>query len=244
MVLLREFETHNNGDRPYKVKIRGNNVEILDNISIPNLPLATFNVLKTFVGKSEVNEMTRFSGGYGSSFDGNSILLHLENNKYIFIGDRFISFQSLSPIVDFKSPVGNNDVPYPYAIDQENNYYLLIEDVIILFNDNIINYEDPYSYYYKASLITKDLSYSNPESLNIVIFDDIKEYYIGEDKYTLRYHPFPDKNYERLIPHLGETMYIVNVDGIKRELTKELYVDMNQRFGNLNGFVSLETQLI
>lgn len=244
MVLLREFETHNNGGRPYRVIIRGNHVEVLNNEEEPNFPISSFNCSKVFIGKSYLNDMTRFSGGYGSEFDGNSILLHLENNKYIFIGHRIFLFESLSPIIDFKSPVGNNDVPYPYAIDEENNYYLLIEDVIVQNNNNVLNYDDPYTYYYHASLITQDLAFSNPEPTIIQNFDDIKEYYIGEDRYTFRYHPYSEKDYDRLVPDLGERMYIVNVDGVKRELTKDMYVDLNQRFGNINGFIPLETENI
>ena len=41
------------------------------------------------------------------------------------------------------SEVGNND---PYASDIEGNYYLMLENLIIL---NPGKLEDPYNYYYK-----------------------------------------------------------------------------------------------
>ena len=71
--------------------------------------------------------MTKFSGGYGKFFDGNSILLKLSKNKYVYIGSVIYSFTSYNEITTFISPVGNSDVPYPYAIDEKNNYYLLLE---------------------------------------------------------------------------------------------------------------------
>ena len=71
--------------------------------------------------------MTKFSLGYGEKFDGNSILLKLSKNKYVYIGSLIYSFNAYNEITTFISPVGNNDVPYPYAIDEKNNYYLLSE---------------------------------------------------------------------------------------------------------------------
>jgi len=32
----------------------------------------------------------------------------------------------------YVSEVGNNDVPYPYAVDQVGNYYLMIENTVLL----------------------------------------------------------------------------------------------------------------
>jgi len=70
--------------------------------------------------------MTEFSGGYCSEFDGNTILLHIKNNEYVHIYDIIISFTSNSKIIQYVSPVGNNDVPYPYAVDEHNNYYFFV----------------------------------------------------------------------------------------------------------------------
>ena len=44
-------------------------------------------------------------------------------------------------------------MPYPYAIDEYNNIYLLVEYVVILSNINLlmkmpINNDEPYCYYY------------------------------------------------------------------------------------------------
>ena len=38
-------------------------------------------------------------------------------------------------------------MPYPYAIDKDSNYYLMLEDVVINKKTNEFN-NDPYDYYY------------------------------------------------------------------------------------------------
>jgi hypothetical protein len=97
---------------------------------------------------------------------GNSILLHIssdinntqkgvEVHKYISIGMNIFEFTSPYPIIEFIAPIGNNDVPYPFA-RSEKETYLLIEDVIL---DNTLLEEEgkiypdiahcPYRLYYK-----------------------------------------------------------------------------------------------
>ncbi len=46
-----------------------------------------------FVGKSPKNRMTIFSGGYGSKFIGNTILVDVKNNEYVFISNIIYKFK-------------------------------------------------------------------------------------------------------------------------------------------------------
>ena len=240
------FYTHNNGDRPFKVEINKNKVKIYSNDVNNNTTkhLATVNAKKVFVGKSPKNEMTIFSGGHGKKFLGNSILLELKPNTYQFIGNIIFSFATHEKIVKYVSPVGNNDVPYPYAIDASGNYYLMIENIVLKHTTNlnklITKYDDPYSYYYKANLITADtgrVPQNNPLRRN---FGGVKEYYIDKDQYTLRYRPNPDADYDRLIPALGKYMYIVDLQGNKSKLTRKKYVKLINDFGKIMGFEQME----
>ena len=70
-------------------------------------------------------------------------------------GDFIFSFKSLAPIIYYNSPVGNNDVPYPYAIDKENNTYLLTDDFVLIKPNPLIlklikeNNYDAYDIYYE-----------------------------------------------------------------------------------------------
>lgn len=108
--------------------------------------IEVFKPKKVFVGKSPLNKMTEFSGGYGKKFDGNTILLDMGKNEYIFIGREIIKFKSFDTIKKFLSPVGNNDVPYAYAIDESKNYYLLSNEYVVIEN---VGKKEPYNYYYE-----------------------------------------------------------------------------------------------
>ena len=109
---------------------------------------------RVFIGKSPLNEMTEFSGGAGPEYDGNTILINDRENHYVCVTSNIFEFTSLAPIVEYVSPVGNNTVPYPYAIDEAGNYYLMAEKVVIKStNQEFVDYmkdkmHDPYTYYY------------------------------------------------------------------------------------------------
>ena len=77
---------------------------------------------------------------------GNSILIKERKGKYIYIGERIASFQLQDDdIVEYLSPIGNNDVPYPYAKGIKYTY-LMIEKIKIP-NEKLHN-SDPYRQYY------------------------------------------------------------------------------------------------
>ena len=110
-----------------------------------NKLIAKYKPTKIFIGKSVEGPLTR-AYEYGRDFDGNTILLEIGPKRYVWIGsDGIYEFQAKAEIVEFQSPVGNNDVPYPFAIDKNHNYYLLLESVIV---SNIPENTDPYTYYY------------------------------------------------------------------------------------------------
>jgi hypothetical protein len=146
------------------------------------------------------------------SAHGNSILLKINETTYIYVGHTIYSFKTKSPIAKYVSPIGNSDVPYPYAIDKNGEYYLLVEDVILKNVPNAQKY-NPYNYYYLHSLITADRGIVPPLQPIIPFFKGIDMFYIGEDRYTLRYKPNPSKRYD-------STMSIVLQDGRKKAITK------------------------
>ncbi len=84
--------------------------------------IATYHMVKYFVGSSPLNEMTKYSGGHGEKWTGNSLLLQIAPVRYVFIGWNVYEFDSHEPIVNYVSSVGNNRVPYPYA--ETENWYL------------------------------------------------------------------------------------------------------------------------
>lgn len=133
------YYIHDNGGRPFKVIITGHTAEVykLVDISSKNYKLSkTFDFTESFIG-----------------VDGNSILLKVKSqdkdlNSYIFIGHEIFSFSIKDNILSYKSPIGNNDVPYPYAISKDN-VYLMLESVILDKKKlEFATIEDPYQYYY------------------------------------------------------------------------------------------------
>ena len=99
-----------------------------------------YKTLEVWIGTSSENEMTRYSGGYGDKWDGNSILLRIENVpegenvlqenrtngfRYVHIGIDMFEFVTDQPVIKYISSVGNNCVPYPYAETQDWCYCML-----------------------------------------------------------------------------------------------------------------------
>ena len=86
--------------------------------------------MSTFLGKSQVCNMTMFSGALNKSvFDGNTILPKIseENgrHKHVYIGgDKICSFMTSDIVYDYISNMGNYLCPYSVAMGEEN-YYLL-----------------------------------------------------------------------------------------------------------------------
>lgn len=87
--------------------------------------IVEYEPLEIFIGKSPINKMTKFSGGYGDKWDGNSILLRIGTRnefRYVHIGTRIYEFVISEQITKYVSSVGNNCVPYPYAESQNFCY--------------------------------------------------------------------------------------------------------------------------
>jgi hypothetical protein len=235
------YNTHDNGGRPFKVIIDNNTVEIHKQISgDPDVydPILIYHPEKVFVGKSPLNSMTQYSGGYGDAYDGNAILLKMPHDSYIFIGSVIFSFYAIAPITDLISPVGNSDVPYPYAIDSNNNYYMLIENVIIKNVPKEFK-DDAYTYYYNNINITHNIGFDiAPKNSNMY---DADKWFIGKNQYTMSYTPNPAEDYDR---H-NKKMYITKKNDKKKyELTKEDYIKLMEDYGDKLGFRRLETTMI
>jgi len=219
---MRTFFTHDNGDRPFKVTIDEQNVKVYgktENDVYSENPELNLISEETFIGKSPENAMTLFSGGYGDEFDGNSILIKTGQNEYFFIGRMTVKFSSIDQITRFTSPVGNNDVPYPYAVDTLNNYYLMISDIILL-TPSLSQTQDPYDYYFTNSLITRES------------FQNIKKFFINGEEYNMTASEDPAKDYDRFMneEEFGGNVMIEYVDGEMRQITKDEYVEINTNF--------------
>jgi hypothetical protein len=79
---------------------------------------------------------------------GNSILLQTGKNKYVYIGDGIRSFTTKNGdvIKKYYSSVGNNVVPYPYAVG-EKYVYIMLHNVLQPVEDFDLK-KDAYMQYY------------------------------------------------------------------------------------------------
>jgi hypothetical protein len=80
---------------------------------------------------------------------GNSLLLKLAAGRYMYIGDRIYEFNTIGgeEVLEYRSPIGNSDVPYPWARTATHTY-LMIEDTVIE-NAVLPARAQPYDEFYK-----------------------------------------------------------------------------------------------
>jgi hypothetical protein len=56
--------------------------------------------------------------------DHNSILIKITDVEYVYVGSEIYSFKTKTPIINYYSPLGNNDVPYPVAYGENEVYFM------------------------------------------------------------------------------------------------------------------------
>lgn len=240
------YVTLDNGGTPFIVSTFDNHIKVYVN-GCHKFRRMVFSseIEEIFIGRSIINKMTEFSGA-GEGWEGNSILIKLpgEDNQYVYIGESIYKFTAYTKIVDYVSPVGNNSVPYPYAIDELGNYYLITESVVLKANpviDESIQQEgeDPYNHYYendhfKPEILEKLGDAPIPRQPLVANFDQIKKFKIGDETYNLGYNPYPHIEFDALKKRCKvNSLSIIKKDDTKVELTKELYVDLVEAFGEL-----------
>ena len=128
---------HDNGGRPFMVKLFQGKIEVYqikegvknynekeneeDNFGIIVYEVNKFE--KVFIGEDNTeNPYLRHNFSLG-----NTVLINLEDKKYVFITQSIISFQTSGKITGYLSDIGNNDVSYPIAFDNNNLYFLCID---------------------------------------------------------------------------------------------------------------------
>ena len=101
-------------------------------------PFFSFKPKHIFIGKSKVCPMTDFSGaGDKIDFDGNTLLLECEDNENLYIsGLEIFHYKTDDKIIDYISLMGNNIVPYTFAIGEKCTYFISTHYKFIE-NDNI-----------------------------------------------------------------------------------------------------------
>jgi hypothetical protein len=159
------YFTHDNGGRPFYVKIQDGKIivtrgrcddacatmkdvgRIYDKhvLSIPSYK-------KVWIGEN--------SGKYANKREvkatGNSILVHVAANKYVYIGDHLFEFTASDNIKEFHGIIGNSDVVYAFGVGDTNTYFF-IEDKFLP-NTEMKKDEDPYKTYFEHLDSAKKIS--------------------------------------------------------------------------------------
>ena len=126
------YVTENNCQR-YGVTFQNNGrvrVQKFEDVSEDKNIIYEANPIESFIGKSQLCDITEFSGAKDKAvFNGNTILLQIgiENNRYRYVyigGDMVCSFLTNDKVYKYISNLGNNLTPYSIAIGWENIYYL------------------------------------------------------------------------------------------------------------------------
>jgi len=120
------YNIHDNGSVPYVVNVTAKQVEVIKNET--NKKMLTTKYVNLFLGDNLLGDKNYQKKGKGSL--GNSILVEVSHHKYIYIGSEIYSFETDEEIKSFYSPIGNSDVPYPYAISDTSAYFMLDKKIV------------------------------------------------------------------------------------------------------------------
>ena len=149
--MYQSYVTHDNGNRPYLVKINKKSVQIfkrdkskrfqspvendyqimikdykkVNDIFIGKIPSIKYekNPIKSFFGFKP--KKIKLSKSYRELFLGNTILIKIRKYEYLFIESCIYEIKITDDqIINFISPVGNNDVPYPIGYGKKYVYFL------------------------------------------------------------------------------------------------------------------------
>jgi hypothetical protein len=158
------YDVHDNGSRPFRVEVDGKKVSIYrgtrpkgstnyGSLDYSTL-VKTLTVSAIHVGESTCNKSAYLPDACGKWATGNTILLHISGNKYMFVGQEIYEFTMEDDFEAFYSIVGNSDVPYPITLGSKYVYLMLDSDHTYISRDLFkakmtgTEWADAYAYYY------------------------------------------------------------------------------------------------
>ena len=161
---VKNYITHDNGSRPFKVVIAENKIIIFKNTALfeknKRLRNKMFDHKIDFEQWSSCMIIPKFKGifigkhsnkylpdGYSSDLSlGNTILIERSHLNYIVIvSSCILQFKTLEKINKYFSPIGGSDSPYPFALT-DNYAYLILEEYYLDRDD--FGDIDPYGVFY------------------------------------------------------------------------------------------------
>lgn len=125
----KKYITLDNGGRPFLVILFPKSIDIYTRTEFEHISCCGKSeriVWKYFTTLAEYEKVFIGNGQQKGFDDGNSILVRLDKTTYWYIGWKIIQFSLVDDeIIAYESPVGSNDVPYPYAVSKTKTYLML-----------------------------------------------------------------------------------------------------------------------
>ena len=152
------YQIHDNYDTPYEVNVRGKTVEVCKGAKNADGGYDNYNEQVMKIPVKAVYPGTNLQTPaemrwYGKDAAvGNTVLLHVTGDTYIFIGGEIYQFKG-EPVQAYYSKIGPNDVPYPVLVTSQNVYFLIEHvsvprDLFDGYDMNEMEWADAYQYYY------------------------------------------------------------------------------------------------
>lgn len=146
----KKYSIHDNGGKPFIVYDLGRSVDIYtqvfdekedkykESVFFKNVPYE----------KIHIGDNPKGFGYAEPGTKGNSILLEQKGGKFLFIGWKIQEFRLIKDDqpVRYYSPIGNNDVPYPFLVGKTHTYFMIEEKVVP--NEYLDLTKDPYGQLY------------------------------------------------------------------------------------------------
>ena len=151
-----------NGTNQFRVEINGKSVEIYNAVIVGEdwgdvdyrelvKKVTVEDIYPGQVPKEEKGKEKLYKW-FEEGDEGNSVLLHVKGNTYMFIGLAIYQFTMDDEVEAYYSYVGANQVPYPVLLGTKYVYFMLDHTYVprSLFPPtmNEIEWADAYSYYY------------------------------------------------------------------------------------------------
>jgi hypothetical protein len=175
------------------------------------------NVPRVYVGQNTATKQF----DHAKQDPGNTVLIQTEvPRQYVFVNRDIDIIQTCSPVDRYVSPIGNSDVPYPYAMTQSQHVYLPNEGVYFALPEDC---DDPYRYYYTHSRVEG--------------FQQIRTLYGGNDSIMFRTSMNPEFEYHRLSAFVGGgyPLQVQYEDGRHRVLDYDDYISLIRAFNREKG---------
>ena len=131
---MTSYTIIDNGSKPFVVDVYPSHVEVFrqsfnDHSYTRDKKVLDASYQTIFIGDNDLKDNAYATKG---KYKGNSILLLSRPGHYLYIGHTIYSFQTKDkePITSYFSPVGNSEVPYPYAVGEHHTYFMLDNEMV------------------------------------------------------------------------------------------------------------------